>query len=62
MIKTPKWIKDNLKRGLGQMSVYYLNLLENQTRTTRITKCFICGQKIGKWARQCPNCRNSLPL
>ena len=54
----PEWLEHNLKIGLGQLAGYFLERLEHQKPMNPI--CVYCGHFIRKFARACPNCRNTI--
>ena len=54
------WIEDLLKLGLGVLAISFLAKLAEGTQ--QVTICPYCNSKIGKFARTCPTCRNTLNL
>ena len=55
-----EWLDDLLKIGLGVLAVAFLAKLADNNQ--QITICPYCNASIGKWARTCPSCRNTLTI
>ena len=56
----PEWLEHNLKIGLGQLASYFLEKLEHPIQFN--PKCVYCGHTSKKFARACPNCRNTINI
>jgi len=63
--KDDDWVVDLLKIGLGVLALSFISKL-NQGGTVETSKtCTYCGyttNTTNKWARMCPNCRNTFPI
>ena len=64
MVKRKKddWVDSALKIGLGLLALHFVSKLgQNNTQQSEKT-CNYCGHTATKWARMCPNCRNTFPI
>jgi len=60
--KDDDWVGAAIGLGLGLLSLHFLSKL-NQGETVETAKtCMFCGHTTNKWARMCPNCRNTFPI
>ena len=49
--------------GIGVLAAYFLKKLAENKDTVETTQtCQYCGHVTEKWARACPNCRNTFPI
>lgn len=60
--KEDDWIEAAIGVGIGVLALYFLKKLAEKTPTEVDKVCPYCGTIAAKWARSCPNCRNTLPV
>jgi len=52
------WVGDLIGLGIGLMAIHFLGkLAEGLNNQSGDVYCPRCKERIGKWARMCPNCR-----
>ena len=57
------WINAALGIGIGVLALYFIKKLAEQPTDEPTQKaCQFCGYVTEKWARACPNCRNTFPI
>ena len=63
MGKNDDWVNGALALGIGVLAAYFLKkLAENKQEQETTQTCPFCGYTTEKWARACPNCRNTFPI
>lgn len=60
--KDDDWVDDLLKLGLGLLALNFIAKLGDTTTSQTEKTCSYCGHTTTKWARRCPNCRNTFPI
>ena len=60
--KNDNWVDDLLKLGLGMLALHFIGKLAQGGTVETAKTCSYCGHTTEKWARMCPNCRNTFPI
>jgi len=60
--KNDDWVEGLIGLGLGVLALYFLKKLSESSQIETQKTCVYCGYSSSKWARACPNCRNTFPL